>query len=173
MLGLIVAFGLVFASGPAAAQATQPNWGTPLFADMDEMIPTFNENIDPDSLGFMGDQLMSERVNLVVTDGSSIATASFRITDEFHLVEFREGPRDDVTLLMITDRATVERIVEAKNPPSQFEEAVRNSDIRFEGVGSFTQQMKWSGIDMGIEAAKLFESIVDRAIDIMESIRLA
>ena len=91
----------------------------------------------------MGGQLASEIVNLFVDTEEGTASFSFRTDAENRVVAFERGDRDDATLRMETDRATVDRITGAESPVAAFRQAVADDDIRVHGLGP-VNAAKWT-----------------------------
>ncbi|MDR9430431.1 MAG: hypothetical protein RI568_06985 [Natronomonas sp.] len=134
---------------PAAAQSDQPDWAVEMFEDMQPMVETYNENVNRDDFGFMATQLQDQDVNLVVDDpaNGSEASVSFTLDDDLRMQEVELGPRDDATLRMDTDKATMDEIIASDSPEAEFRFAVVNDDITISGIGTFAM-IKWVVIDV-------------------------
>lgn len=130
-------------AGPVGAQSDQPEWADDMYAQLEGMVGTYNENIDASDLGVAGDQLKNEKVNLVVTDTDGTeATASFRMDGDLQIQELKQGTRDDATMKMTTDRATLTGIVESNDPSAAFQNAITGGDITIDGLGT-VNAVKW------------------------------
>ncbi len=137
-----------FGVGPALAQSDQPGWADEMFGDFEGFVSTYNENVDASDLGIAADQLKNERVNLIVTDGDGTqGTASFRMNAQLQIQELEQGTRDDATLQMTTDRATIDRILGSNNPTNAFQNALTDGDIRIDGIG-LINSVKWAVINV-------------------------
>lgn len=134
--------------GSALAQSDQPAWGDEMFEDFGGFVSAYNENVDASDLGIAAGQLKDERVNLIVTDSDGTeATASFRMNGQLQIQDLEQGTRDDATLKMTTDRATIERILESNNPATTFQNALTGGDIRIDGLG-LVNSVKWTVINI-------------------------
>ncbi|MFC7026375.1 hypothetical protein ACFQJ5_16710 [Halomicroarcula sp. GCM10025324] len=150
---IFVALGLTLAATPALAQS-QPAWGNEMYEQMNPMVEKYNENIRADDLGVAAGQLKGEKVNLVITDtDGSQATTSFRMDDQLNIRDLKQGERDDATLKMSTDRATMEQIISADNPAIAFQNAIASGDIEMDGLGA-TSAVKWAAINLASGIAR-------------------
>jgi hypothetical protein len=147
VLVAVLVVGSVATAG-VAAQSDQPAWADDLYGDAEEMVGTYNEQVSASDLGVAAGQLKGERVNLVITDRSSgeTATFSFRMNSELQITQLKQGARDDATLQMTTNRATVERINEANSPGAVFRNAIKSRDIKISGVSTINK-VKWTVIN--------------------------
>lgn len=137
-----------FGIGAGLAQSDQPAWADEMFGNFEGFVSAYNENVDASDLGMAADQLKNERVNLIVTDSDGTqATASFRMNGQLQIQELEQGTRDDATLKMTTDRATIERILESNNPATAFQNALADGDIRIGGIG-LVNSVKWAVINI-------------------------
>lgn len=129
---------------PAAAQSDQPDWAVDMFDRMGPMVETYNENVDPDDFGWIAGLLQGEKVNLVVNDpaNGTEASVSFALNDQLQMQELALGTRDDATIVMSTDKATMDRIIESNDPALKFQTAVNKGSIDISGVGS-VGSVKW------------------------------
>ena len=151
-----LSFALVIAgagavAGPATAQSGQPAWADDLFDEMGPMVETYNANINASELGMAADQLRNQNVNLVVTDvaNDTTATVSFRMDSQLKIQELEQGSRDDATLEMSTDKATMDSIIAADNPAVAFQNALTppDSDITISGIGVINE-IRWAIINV-------------------------
>ncbi|MEF8973666.1 MAG: hypothetical protein V5A15_02145 [Haloarcula sp.] len=150
VVGLVVVVAAMGAvATPAAAQSDQPDWAVELFEDMGPMVETYNENVDASDFGFVAGQLQGENVNLVVDDpaNGTEASVSFTLDNELRIQELELGTRDDATIQMSTDKATMDRIIASGNPSTEFKNAVLNDDITISGIGTVSQ-VKWAVINI-------------------------
>ncbi|AUV82705.1 hypothetical protein C2R22_14505 [Salinigranum rubrum] len=134
---VVVAFLVSVAlGGGAVAQVDEPVWAPETAAALERIVDGHNAAVDGVDLGPAGNLARDQRVTLTVTDtDGSVARFSFRTDAAAHVVDFRAGPRDDATVRMFTDPATVDRIADAPDRTAAFEAAVRAGDVRIEGVG--------------------------------------
>jgi len=146
---VVVSFSLVLATAgavatPGAAQSDQPDWAVDMFDRMGPMVETYNDNVDPDDFGYLASQLQGEKVNLVVNDpaNGTEASLSFALNGQLQMQELALGTRDDATVQMSTDKATMDRIIAANDPVSEFRTAVNNDDIALSGLGAY-DSLKW------------------------------
>jgi len=150
VVGLVVVVAAMGAvATPAAAQSDQPDWAVELFEDMGPMVGTYNENVDASDFGFVAGQLQGENVNLVVDDpaNGTEASVSFTLDNDLRIQELELGTRDDATIQMSTDKATMDRIIASGNPSTEFKNAVLNDDITISGIGTVSQ-VKWAVINI-------------------------
>ena len=156
VLAVVIALVLAAAVPAAAAQSGQPAWADEMYADFDAMLPEYNEKISSGSSGSLEiakSYIGGERVNFVVTDSDGqTATFSFHMDEDLRLTEFEQGPRDDATLRMSTDRATVEEIMQSSSPDSAFYNAVLGGEIEMDGLGVISA-IKTIGISILLGAA--------------------
>jgi hypothetical protein len=140
---VVAAVGVV--ATPVAAQSDQPDWAVEMFEDMQPMVETYNANVDPGDFGLLAGQLQGQNVNLVVDDpaNGSEASVSFTLDDGLRMQEVELGPRDDATIRMDTDKATMDRIIASDAPETEFRTAVIDDDITISGVGAFAA-IKWA-----------------------------
>ncbi|PSP85647.1 hypothetical protein BRC83_02670 [Halobacteriales archaeon QS_1_68_17] len=146
------------AAAPAVAQSDQPAWAADLYDRTEGMVEVYNGNVSKIDLGVAGDQLANERVNFRISDGDEEAVFSFRMDGNNRITQLSPGPRDDATLVMETDRETVEGIIEARNPAAAFRDAVLDDEITISGVGA-VNGVKWSAINVVSDAARVFDLI--------------
>lgn len=117
-----------------------------VYGDIAGMVAAYNAGVEGDA-GFLDDGLRDERVNLhVESPDGSVTVVSFRIDDDGRFAEVRAGPRGDATLRAETDRETVQRIANSGDGAATFRAAVREDDIRLEGIG-LLDRIKWELID--------------------------
>jgi hypothetical protein len=133
----------------ASAQSSQPAWGDDLFRNAEDMADRYNSFMEGKTPSFKAKQVAGEKINLVITDRSSgeTVTFSFRSDDRVRLRELRQEARDDATLTMSTDRATIRKINAADRPHLAYEEAIENGDIKITGV-TMVNKLKWSAINL-------------------------
>lgn len=125
-------------TGPAELE-----WTSSLYERLSSYTDDYNAHVQSADLGPAGDQLASEIINLFVDTEEGTASFSFR-TDATNRIEtFERGDRDDATLRMETDRATVDRITDAESPVAAFRQAVADDDIRIHGLGA-VNAVKWT-----------------------------
>jgi hypothetical protein len=134
---------------PAVAQSDQPDWAVQMFEDMGPMVETYNANVDVSDFGFMAGQLQGEKVDLVVDDpaNGTEASVSFTLDDDLRMQELAMGTRDDATIQMSTDKATMDRIIASATPATEFKNAVLDEDITISGIGTVSQ-VKWAVINI-------------------------
>lgn len=146
-LVVVVAAGSIV-SGAALAQSDQPDWANELYEEMGPMVDRYNENVDADDAGVAGDQLKDENVNLVVSDANGTdASVSFHMNDQLQIEELSQGTRDDATMRMSTDRATMDTIIASDTPSSAFQSAITSGDISIDGIGA-VNAVKWAIINV-------------------------
>jgi hypothetical protein len=127
---------IVSLAGGVVGQDTQPPWAPETEDSLRTFVDRYNGAIGDTTPGPTAGLIRNERVTLLVTDtDETTAVFSFRTDADLEIHEFRAGARDDTTIRMYTDRATVARIAKASDRPAAFEAAVRAGDIRIEGVG--------------------------------------
>jgi hypothetical protein len=136
-------------AGPATAQGDQPDWAVQMFEDMGPMVETYNANVDASDFGIMAGQLQGENVNLVVDDpaNGTEASVSFTLDTDLRMQELELGTRDDATIQMSTDKATMDRIIASSGPSTEFKNAVVDDDITISGIGTVSQ-VKWAVINV-------------------------
>lgn len=136
----------------AVAERTEPAGATPRFgagfyATVERLVARYNANVGGRGGGFLGDRLAGERVTLVVSDGDASTAVAFRIDGNGRIVDLRAGRHPNPTLVMRTDRATVERLADAPDPVAALQQAIRDDDIRLQGVG-LLNRVKWGAVDL-------------------------
>lgn len=122
--------------------SAEPSWAASLYQRLSSYVDDHNGAIADADLGPVEGQLRDETVNLSVTADGGEAAFSFRTDGNNRITEFRRGYRDDATVRMETDRATVERITDAEAPVHEFRQAVRADDITVRGIGA-VNELKW------------------------------
>ena len=136
---------------PAVAQSDQPDWAVQMFDDMGPMVETYNENVNASDLGPGANQLRNENVNLVVDDpaNGTAASVSFRMDGDLRIQELELGTRDDATIRMSTDKATMDRIIASGNPVNAFNDALTppNAEITISGIG-MVNAVKWTVLNL-------------------------
>lgn len=137
----------------ATAQSDQPDWAVEMFEDMQPMVETYNANVDAADYDFLADLLRGENVNLVVADpaNGTEASVSYRFDNDLRMQELKPGTRDDATIRMSTDKATMDRIIASDAPQTEFATAIGSGDITVSGIGMFNS-IKWAiaGIVSGV-----------------------
>jgi hypothetical protein len=131
------------------AQSSQPAWGDDLFRNAEDMAERYNSFMEGSEPSRIAKQVAGEKINLVITDRSSgeTVTFSFRSDDRVRLRELRQEPRDDATLTMSTDRATIRKINAADRPHIVYKDAIESGDIKITGV-TLVNKLKWSAINL-------------------------
>jgi hypothetical protein len=150
LLSLAVVVGAAGAvATPVAAQSDQPDWAVDMFDRMGPMVETYNENVDADDFGFLAGQLQGENVNLVVDDpaNGTEASVSFALDNDLRMQELALGTRDDATIRMSTDKATMDRIIASNDPAGAFMNAVVDDDISISGIGTLSG-VKWAVVNI-------------------------
>lgn len=144
---VVAAIGAV--ATPVAAQSDQPGWAVEMFEDMQPMVETYNANVDADDFGILAGQLRGENVNLVVDDpaNGTEASLSFTLDNELRMQEVELGTRDDATIRMSTDKATMDRIIASDAPETEFQSAVVDDDITISGIG-VVDSVKWMAVNI-------------------------
>jgi hypothetical protein len=154
--------------GGVAAQidTPQPAWAAETEAALERVVADHNVLVDDASPNPARGLASDQRVTLVVTaPDDSVAQFSFRTDATARVVEFRAGPRDDVTLRMFTDPATVDRIADAPDRAAAFEAALRAGDVRLEGVSPSTRvSVALLGLVLWVLAAPLQAAAVGTAV---------
>lgn len=142
--GLLLVAVSAFAISPVVAQTDQPDWAADMLDRMVPMVDAYNENVNADDAGIAGDQLKKQKVNLIVTDeaNGTTAEASFRLDGQLRMHDLRDSTRSDASMKMSTDRETMERIIEANDPSSAFQNAIAGDDITIDGLGP-VNAVKW------------------------------
>ncbi|RLM89410.1 hypothetical protein [Haloarcula sp. Atlit-7R] len=144
---VVAAVGAV--ASPVAAQSDQPDWAVQMFEDMGPMVETYNANVDPEDFGFIAGELQGEKVNLVVDDpaNGTEASVSFSMNNALQMQELALGTRDDATIQMNTDKATMDRVIASNNPTVEFKNAVTAGEISVSGIG-LLGGVKWYAINV-------------------------
>jgi hypothetical protein len=120
---------------------------TAVFGDIARMAEAYNSDIDTDDSDPLRDRFRGERVDLHVESSGDSRTVSFRIADNGQFTEMRAGSRSDATLRADTDRTTVQRVASADDGDSAFHQAVRDDEIRLEGIG-VANSLEWRLIEL-------------------------
>lgn len=126
--------------------AAEPAWVTVLFAQLTEYVAAHNADVGEADLGTVVGQLTGEAVNLHVAADGGDAEFSFHTTDGGAIREFERGHRDDASLKMETDAATVERLSTAADPLGALRLAYDRGDVDVTGIGAWNG-VKWWVID--------------------------
>ena len=153
---VVVTASLGVVAGSATAQSDQPQWAVETFDRMEDWVPTYNQQVSGEDFGVAASQLKNERVNLIVTDANGeTGTASFRTDSDLRIQEFSMGTRDDATIQMTTDRATINGILDSPSPANAFVNAIANGDVTISGLGTVAQ-VKWVVINTIADLARAF-----------------
>ncbi|TKX86984.1 hypothetical protein EXE43_05430 [Halorubrum sp. SS5] len=132
---------LVAATGGAVAQSS----GDDLYESLEEMVPTYNDNVDGINLGPIN---LAGTSNIYVEDGDSTVTYAVTMDDRNRITGLSESPSDDAVRKITTDRETIRGIVDADDPATAFRDAVANDDIAISGEsGQPIEQLKWAVIN--------------------------
>lgn len=152
-LAVVAAAGAV--ATPVAAQGDQPDWAVDMFDRMGPMVETYNENVDADDFGFVAGQLQNQKVNLVVDDpaNGTEASVSFRMDGDLRMQELELGTRDDATIRMSTDKATMDSIITSDSPVAAFREAVLDDEITISGIGTLNS-VKWTVVNIAADVLR-------------------
>lgn len=132
---LCIALLLGVTVSPAAAQLNQPDWSDDMYTEFNAALLAYNENVG--SSGVFDTWMLANRmVNFEVTDtDGQTATFSFETDEDLRISELRQGVRDDATLTMKTDRATMNDILDSSNPAQELKTAIKNRAITMHGHG--------------------------------------
>ncbi|MFB6124220.1 MAG: hypothetical protein ABEJ78_12280 [Haloferacaceae archaeon] len=136
VLVLVVAVFLFTASVPVGVQAqSEPPWADQLRADMNSMVDRYNENASSLDLGLGNAILQDERVTVRVVDGQGrVAYYNFDTNARKEITgEVQSGRHADATLLIETDKATMDEISSASNPVAALKRNIDQNDVTFEG----------------------------------------
>lgn len=126
--------------------ATDAAFGAAFYRSVSAVATSYNEE-QPD-IGLGGGFATGNVVNLHVTnaDGEE-AVVSFRLTEDNRITDLRAAPRDDATIRMATDRATFDRIANARSPGEAFARALDSGDIRISGIG-LASSLVWAVVNL-------------------------
>lgn len=142
----IAALVLAVIVSPVAAQSSQPAWADDMYTEFDAVLDTHNDQIEKMRVREARPILKNEKVNLYVTDSDGqTATFSFRFDDQLQIHDFKQGERDDATVEMTTDRATITEIADAERPGIAFLDAWKNNEIKVNGIG-YTNSAKYFAV---------------------------
>jgi uncharacterized Zn-binding protein involved in type VI secretion len=125
------------------AAPSEPEWARSLYERLSTYTDDYNARVQSADLGPIEGQIAAETVNLFVDTEEGTASFSFRTDAATRVKAFERGDRDDATLRMETDRATVDRIADAESPVAAFRQAVADGDIRIHGLGP-VNAVKWT-----------------------------
>jgi hypothetical protein len=110
------------------------NGGDALFAEIESMVPVYNQNVDkiPMLQTFIGAERI--RAEITLNDGGALI---FGITtdSDARVTSLEKGEIADPTIKAHTTEATVRSILASSTPVTAFEEALESGAISFEGVG--------------------------------------
>jgi hypothetical protein len=130
------------------------NGGDALFAEIESMVPVYNQNVDkiPMLQTFIGAERI--RAEITLNDGSALI---FGITtdSDARVTSLEKGEIADPTIKAYTTEATVRSILASSTPVTAFEEALETGTIRFEGVG-FGNTIKLGLMKVGLKLVGLF-----------------
>lgn len=141
---LMVAVLLVSAlAGGAVAQSDGED---DLYAMVEDMVPTYNENADAIDLGPVN---LAGTTNIYVEDGGEERVYSVTMDDRNRITDLDDSRSEDAVRKITTDRATLEGIAAADNPAAAFRSAVANDDIVISGEdGQFIEGVKWAVVNL-------------------------
>lgn len=130
-------------TGTAVAQTETSS--DSLYQDLENMVPTYNENIDDVDLGPVN---LAGASNIYIQDGDSVVTYSVTMDSQNHITDLSDSPDENAVRKITTDRATLERIVAADNPAAAFRDALVDDDIVITGEnGQILEGLKWMVIN--------------------------
>jgi len=84
----------------------------------------------------VGKYLTDERMNWFITKDNGAVITIGVIIEKGKLVTFQQGPIKDPTINVYTSERIVNHLLETMNP-EEFKQAIKNGDIKLEGVGFF------------------------------------
>lgn len=143
-VALVLCLVCVTVGGGVAGQELPPPWAAATAGDLELIVADHNAVVAGADLGPAAALLRNERVVLHVSDVDGTATSfAFRTDTALRVVDFRAGTRDDATVRVFTDRATVSRIADAPDRVAASRAAVRAGDIRIVGVGPVNGLLWW------------------------------
>ena len=129
------------ATGGAVAQSD----GDDLFGSLEEMVPTYNDNVENVDLGPVN---LAGASNVSIQDGDSEIVYSLTMDEQNRITALDDAPNEDAVRRITTDRATLTGIVESDNPAAAFRDAVANDDIVITGEsGHVLEQVKWAVVN--------------------------
>jgi hypothetical protein len=130
------------------------NGGDALFAEIESMVPVYNQNVDkiPMLQTFIGAERI--RAEITLNDGSALI---FGITtdSDARVTSLEKGEIADPTIKAYTTEATVRSILASSTPVTAFEDALETGTIRFEGVG-LGNTIKLGLMKVGLKLVGLF-----------------
>lgn len=124
-------------AGGAVAQSDDEG---DLYTMVEDMIPTYNENVDAIDLGSVN---LAGTTNISVEDGDEERLYSVTMNEQNRITNPDDSRSEDAVRKITTDRATIEGIAGANNPAAAFRTAVVNDDIVISGEeGQFVEGVK-------------------------------
>ncbi len=138
--------------------STEPSWTASLYDRLTTYAERHNEDVAGADLGTAASQLRGEVVDLYVTADEGEAEFSFRTTEAAEIRELERGTREDATLRMETDEATVDDLAGADDPVGAFQGAIVDGDVTITGIGTL-KNVKWEVIDVLTDVAGFFELV--------------
>jgi hypothetical protein len=130
------------------------NGGDALFAEIESMVPVYNQNVDkiPMLQTFIGAERI--RAEITLNDGSALI---FGITtdSDARVTSLEKGEIADPTIKAYTTEATVRSILASSTPVTAFEDALETGTISFEGVG-LGNTIKLGLMKVGLKLVGLF-----------------
>jgi len=115
-------------------------FGPSFYRNLSLMVVRYNER--GDAPGFVATRLTGEQVTLRVEAENGSTAVSFAVDDDGRLRDVRVGTRDDATLRMTTDRATMREITAAADPQAALLEAIDRGDVALRGLGALNR-VRW------------------------------
>lgn len=126
---------LLLGATPATAQTGQPEWADEVFANFEEWVADYNEEVETEGVALPGDFLLrGERVNFHVEAGGAEAVYSFATDDDLRIVDLRAEPREDATMRVSTTRAFLVRLADDPDPTAALRDGVVNGEVSVQRV---------------------------------------
>lgn len=134
--------------------ASEPPWAASLFDKLSTYVEAVNSDLRDRDQGVAGRRIRGERVDLHVDTESGEAAFSFRTAADGTISDFARGTREDPTVRMDTDAATVDRLVAADDPIPAFRRAYRDGNVAISGIGVFNS-IEWWAVGLAVDVGRV------------------
>ena len=135
---LVLVFALILSS--ASAETVLLSDSSDLFSEMKTIAMKYAENLE--DIPFATSIASNERINLNVSMDEEDLLISIIVTDGTITI-FEKGSMEDANMNVYTDESTVREILDAENPVSSAQAALKDGRVKMEGVG-FVNSIKIS-----------------------------
>lgn len=130
----------------SATEPVHPEWAIAVYEQLAAFRARYNREIGTREERFLAGQIAGEIANIHIATAHGEMVVSVPIADSMRLGELSWGSRDDATVRVETNDATIEELDRAEDPAGGLREAVESGGTQISGIGP-VNSLKWTLVD--------------------------